>query len=237
MASQTISEQQFIIQRPHQDAIREEYSPVVARAETLMVTDVIGHEAAGELLLDLRRAKKTVQRKLDPIVKDAHSVHKKLTTLRSELLEPIAVADEIVCGKMDVYEREQQRIADEKAAEAQAEAEALEEDRQLAEAAEAQDAGDIEAAEDIVSRPIEAPIVESRPDVAKVAGVSSRSSYKVQVVDVVMLAQHVVDNPQWANLIMGNMTVLNGLARSQQQAFTVPGCRLVKDTVRTVRAT
>lgn len=220
---------------PELKELQEAAAPIVMRAEALEIATKEQHEGGLFLLKGIRVGKKGIKEMLDPLCKKANDLHKSLTWLRKEALKSWDHAEDITTGKLDTYEREQQRIADEAAAEAQAEAEALEEDRQLAEAAEAQDAGDHKAAEEIVSRPIEAPIVESRPDVAKMKGVSARTSYKVQVVDVVMLAKHVVDNPQWQNLIMGNMTVLNGLARSQQQAFNVPGCRLVKDTVRSVR--
>lgn len=220
---------------PDLKELQEVSAPIVIRAEAMEIATKEQHEDGLLLLKDIRSGMKVIHERLDPICSQANKLHKMTTTLRKDALDPLQVAEGITTCRLDTYEAAQKRIADEAAAEAQAEAETIEEDRQLAEAAEAQDAGDDAAAEEIVSRPIEAPIVESRPDVAKVKGVSARTSYKAEVVDIVLTAQYVVDNPQWANVLMGNMTVLNGLARSQQQAFNVPGCRLVKDTVRTVR--
>ncbi len=60
-------------------------------------------------------------------------------------------------------------------------------------------------------------------------------TYFVRVRDKVMLAQHVADNPEWSHLIDGNMRELNGMARTQGDAFKVPGCELIINTVRFVR--
>ena len=150
---------EIIIIKPDEAAIQAEYSPVVARAEALTVTDQDEHEAASVCLKDLRLARKAVKDRLDPIIGDANRAHKAMTSLRRDLLKPLDVADRIVNGKLDVYEKEQKRIAAEAQRVAEAAARKIEEDRLLEEAIQAETRGDAAEADAILEEPIEAPVV------------------------------------------------------------------------------
>lgn len=244
MASELIT-----IERPDVAAIKAEYSPLVARANDFAVATVEDHEAGQVYLGQLRAAEKAICDKLDPIVKAAHSAHKMLTTLKNEAIAPLTLARGVIGRKLDAYEAEQRRIAEEKQRAAEAEARRLAEEKALQDAIMAEEAaqaaaeaGDDEAAEQmqaeaaaILDEPVLAPVVHIAPEVAKVNGVSSRQNWKAEVVDEMALIRHVAAHPEWAHLLSPNMVALNGLARSQRDALRIPGVRAVAETVRSVR--
>lgn len=226
----------IVIARPDEAEIRNEYSPVVAQAAELEVASKQQHEGAQVCLRDLRYAKARVKDRLDPIISDAHKAHKGLTKLRGDLLKPIEEADRIVNGKIDTYEEEQNRIADEIRRTNEAAARKLEEERRLMEAIEAEKDGDQAEAEAILAEPIETPTIQVETETAKVDGVSQRTSWSAEVTNRIDLVRYVAANPEWINLIEPAMPALNGLARSQREALKIPGVKAVPKTVRAVRA-
>lgn len=218
---------------PDLKELQQVAAPIVTRAEALEVATKEQHEGGLLLLKDIKIGRKGIKGKIDPICKQANDLHKSLTGLRGEALKPWDHAEAITTGKLNIYESDQRAIAEQAAAEAEEEARKLEEERRLNEAIEAEAAG--EDPDAILDEPVVAPEITVEPETAKVAGVSSRTTYNARVMDIVMLAKYVSEHPEWGNLIEANMSALNGLARSQRDAFKVPGCELVKNTVRSVR--
>ena len=229
-------ESNIVIARPDEAEIRNEYSPVVEQAVGLEVCNKPQHESAQICLRVLRSAKNRVKDRLDPIISDAHKAHRGLTKLRGDLLKPLDEADRIVNGKIDTYEEEQARLADEIRRAAEAEARKLEEERRLMEAIEAEKDGDQAEADAILAEPIETPTIQVETETAKVDGISHRTSWSALVVDTMALIRYVAANPEWSNLLQPDMPALNGLARSQRNALKIPGVRAVPKTVRAVRA-
>ena len=186
----------IVIQQPDTEKIKGEFAPVVLQAEALDVYDKHMHGVAQECLLRIRAAEKQVHARIDPIVKQAHGVHKSLTTLRNDLLAPLNEAAHTVNVKLTSYEIQQREIAE-------------------------------EASQDA--------LVEVEPELAQVKGISTHDKYSVEVMDIVLLAEHVTKYPELAYMIIPNTPVLNKLARAQRDAFQVPGCKLVITPQRTVR--
>ena len=91
------------------------------------------------------------------------------------------------------------------------------------------------AQREIAAAASEGALVEVEPDLAVVKGISGRTIFKAEVMDIVMLAEYVAANPSAAHLIKPDMSALNMLARAQQDAFAVPGCRLKREMGRSVR--
>lgn len=92
-------------------------------------------------------------------IEDAHQTHKgllaKLKTYVSAAVEFRKIAKE----KIWTWEREQEKIRQAEEQKLQAQAKELEDNRQLAEAQLAEDAGDHEAAQEIVNRPVQTPVI------------------------------------------------------------------------------
>jgi colicin import membrane protein len=101
----------------------------------------------------------------------------------------------------------------------------------------AESAGDEEEADRILSEAIDAPPapVHVETQTAKVAGVSSRKTWKAEVTDPVAFVKYVAEHPEHVNLLQVNMTQLNALARAMQENLKIPGVRVFQDRTHAVR--
>ena len=159
---------------------------------------------------------------------------------RAKYLEPLKDGEKRVKAAMaDWTRKEQARImAERKAAE---EAAALE--RAALEAAKKQSyedavkSGDLQAAREIASIDPVAEIKVVEPVQAKVAGVSTRKTYRAEVTDLAALVKAAVDVPQYLSFLSANEQALNALARAAKTtSCAIPGVRFIEDVVVGVRA-
>jgi len=187
----------IVIRPPDPQEIRNEYSSILARAEMISIEDIESHKMAMMCFVGLKKARKFVENRVNPIISDQNRAHKRLVGLRTELLAPIDAAAKLLAGKLNTYENKQRVIAE-------------------------------KASEDSP--------VEIEPEIANVEGISTRTTYKVMVRDIVLLGEFAVKNPQWVDTILPNMPLLNSLARSQREAFNIPGCELVVEKSKIVRS-
>lgn len=207
-------------------------SELMLQAEEIEVSDKETHGTAQEFL----KGCSTLERKITDLFAEpkrkAHEAHKSITKAEKELLEPVGRAKTIVTGKVDAYEGEQRRIAEEAERKLREEARKIEEDRKLAEAEAAEKDGEHEVADAILSEPVSVPVVKVQTETAKVEGVSQRANYKAEVTDLLALVKHVAAHPECVNLLMPNMPAINSMARAQKEAMKIPGVRVVKETIR-----
>lgn len=175
-----------------------------------------------------------------PVIDAAHKAHKEAVAALKRVDDPLVEAERIVKGQIGSYDMEQDRIRRDAERKAQEEARRKQEEEALAAAAAAKAAGATEAeAEAILEEEMTAPlVVASVPPQAPAEkqGVGTRFNYKVQVRDMAALVKFVADTPMFINLLAVNETALNALARSQKESFDVPGCRLVREPVVSVRS-
>jgi len=226
---------QITIEKPGPPAIVEELAPVVQEAMNFSIVGIETHGHALERIKKLRIGERTIHDWFEPSRKAADSAKKEIITLRESMAGPIKQARMVYEQSATVYQLAEQRKAREKMEQLQAQARKEEEDRKLREVDEALEAGYIDQAEQILEEPIEVPQVAVAPPVAHVKGVSQRRTYKVRVVDLVALVDYVAENPTWLHLLVPAYTALNSLARSQREAFKLPGCELVVETSMAVR--
>lgn len=102
--------------------------------------------------------------------------------------------------------------------------------------AEAANAAAQAEASRIAQEPITAPVVRVAPAVAEVKGVANTGRWKAEMIDKLALIRHVAENPQWVHVLTADMTVLNGLARSQKEMLQMPGVRAVREEGLSIRA-
>lgn len=226
---------EIVIAQPNADEIRAAHSELVSRADSIEIKTFEDHKCAFVYIVQLAKAKKAVTDKLNPIIGHAHKAYKSLTALRNELVKPIDTARGVTIGKLDEYEAEQNRIAAIEQRKAEEVARKAEEERLIQEALAAEEAGDMELAEEIINEPTMAPIVSLPARVAKVQGVGSQERWSAEIIDLLALVTYVSDHPEWITLLNPHMPALNALARSQRGAMRIPGVRATPNTVRTVR--
>lgn len=234
---ETVNENQITIERPDTSALSKEYDPLVGQATALVVNSIESHAAALEGYKYIKQAIKRIRELFEPSRKAANEAKNEILRARDGMLAPFETAKGIVDGKIDVYEKEERRKAEEKAAlEAEAERVRQEEER-IAEAEAAEKAGDDELAEEIIERPIEvAPSAPVTTDtVATVKGVSSSKKYHAEVVDFGALIKYAASAPCNYSLVEPSTTALNAMARQYKDELRIPGVRVVTETVRAVR--
>lgn len=206
-----------------------------AIAKALKVSDADSYKQAGELRSVIAGKKRELAETLKPMKQRADSVKAILTdnekVIGNEYNEVLTSLD----PQLDAYETEQRRLAEierqknQKALDKQAEKDRQKQARELLEQ------GKDEAAEDLLNRPLVTTAVKARPDIPSVAGQSSRETYDYELVDLIDLAKAVVNRKVPVTYICDNRTILGPLSRNLKEQFNVPGCKLIKKTVRTSR--
>lgn len=210
----------------------ERASALTERATAIQVTDQETHDEAAELYVRLGDLSKEIDSIHDPAIEAAHRSHKAAIEAKKKLADPVDQARRIIKPKVCAWEQEQIRIQQERQREAERIARQAEEEARLALAVEAEQKG---AEPETVKEILETSVVTVAPVVApafqKTNGFKSRESWSASVFDIKLLCKAIAEGRQPSNLVEGNMTALNGLARSLKGQMNVPGVKAVKSIV------
>lgn len=163
-------------------------------------------------------------------------MHKGLTSLRSTLTEPPEQANRMLNRKATDYETEQERLARAEQVRLEEQARKREEESRLIDAAELEQAGQAEEAAAVLQAPMPQPVIHVPAQVAKIEGVTRRTTYRAEVTDLMALIRHVAAHPDLVNLLAANTTALNAMARAQRLELRLPGVRAVAEVSRAVRS-
>lgn len=210
--------------------------------------------AAGELMQVKKRAKAINELRLS-LTRPIDEAKKRIMDLFTPAIERYTQAERTIKDAMLVYDNEQERIRKQKEAEARKARE--EQERQAREAAraaeeaaraariaaqeeknaeakkaaeeaarQAEQAAAQKAAEQqaIVAAPVL--VADTKP---KVKGVSRRSTYSAEIVDMLALVKAVAEGKQPIELLQPDMKVINGMARSLKHALDIPGVKVVEN--------
>jgi len=193
-------------------------------------------EAAGEDLKSIKARQKQLEDARTSITKPLVDVQRAVNNLFRTPQDTLIEAERIIKRGILTY----QEVEDRKHLEMEAAAaQALRKEREKLEtqAARAQASGKFEVAEALrVSAAVMPERMEIATTVAKITGLSSRSTWRAEVTDKSALIAHVAGHPEWLNLLEPNMTALNGLARSQKSALALPGVKAVEERQLAARA-
>lgn len=227
------------IEKPAPPAIVAKLCGVIAAARAFKVTDVETHAAALERIKRLRAAEKGIEDHFARAKKSASDAQKEIVAAVNALVGPIAEARRIYDNSAGAYEQEERRKAQEEERRLQEKARLKEEERQIAAAQEAQDRGDTQEAESIISEPVSAPVIHVAPQIAKVEGVSSRNLWEPEITDVVECLLFMTRRQEWRasldRLIPVLTTILRPIATAQRGSMSIPGVRAVSKSSRATR--
>jgi hypothetical protein len=227
------------IHAPSTGAVEKLGSSLVQRAGAMVIDDEDSHAEALMLMQDLKRCRKRI---VDEIFakpkKLAHATWRAFCESERKLTGPCDKAHFQLDLKVQKYERRERERAEEEARQRQAEARKAEQEAALRDAVALEEAGELEAAEEILEAAEHAPepVVEPEPQLAKVAGVHNTTRWSAEVTDLLQLVKFVSEHPEHLEAIKPNMTYLNQLARAQRSRMKVDGVRPVSITSKTVRA-
>jgi len=156
---------------------------LLAQAQDLQINNHEDYDASTPLLDRIDARKKNVVEFFEEPAKQANSVHKFITSLRSTLLLPLEQAETLVKSRRRDFRAEEERKRIQKEEEERKIAKAEQERQALEEAARYEEMGETEAANSIIERAATAPpppvVVPST--IPKEKGHSIRKVYKFRV--------------------------------------------------------
>lgn len=225
------------LEKPAPPAIVAELSPIVAQARAFVVSDQASNATALERFRRLRAGEKAIEDHFAAAKKAASDAHKSIVGAVNGLLAPIAEARGIydrAAQAFEAAEREKARLEEERL---RVLAVKQEEERALMDAAQAESEGDTATAEAILTEAAHAPAptIHVAPAVAKVEGVSTRTTWSAEVTDLHALVKHIAAHPDMLGLLLPNGPALNKMAQAMRQSLSIPGVRAVANTVRASR--
>lgn len=212
---------------------------VIEQAGAVVITSSETYTKAGYFYKDIGTMIKEVKDTFDPICDAANKAHKEATSKRAKYLDPLQAAYKKVKSLMSDYDAEQERIrrieedrlrkiaeeAERKRLEAERKAE---EERILQAAIDAEAAGDKNVAEAILEAPVYQPEPEFIPapvvprSVPKISGVSYRTIWSAEVVDVALIPR---------KYLVPDMVMLNKIASAEKERMSIPGVKVVSRRV------
>ena len=179
----------------------------------------------------------------DPVAEAKKIIKPKIMAWEQEQERIRQEAERKAREEAERQQRELERIAREAAEAERKRLAAIEEEERLRLAAEAEKMGaTAEQVTEILDTllPIpDVPVYEPPPYVppvvaptfAKTPGLTSRWNYSAEGIDIFQLCRAVAVDPRLACNVQFNQTAINSLARAQKEAFSLPGCRLLKTRV------
>ena len=213
------------------ESVQAEVAPVIRAADALVVRDVDGHREGLELLARVMGAETRVKAFFKDSIEAAMETKRKaeagrqaIVALQDSVLGPVLVARKTISDKCATFEAEERRVAALNQARINAEALAKQDEERQFEAAMAETD---EAAEDALTEPLAPPVVPIvRPEVAKVAGISTRETWAAEVVDKAAFLAWAA-KPENNFYAEANVVALNSRARAERGELKIPGVKPV----------
>jgi hypothetical protein len=161
---------------------RESHS-LLQQANAITVTNAEDYGDAATVLKGVKTLRKRVSEEFGPAVKAAHQAHKTMKALEQKFDLPLVACESRIKTTMAGWERAERERARAEEERLRAEAQRAEEDRRIKEAEALESAGKSEAAEQLLNAPVPATAVVVKPSVPKVDGVSTRETWKFEIVN------------------------------------------------------
>lgn len=210
-----------------QDEVQEEQAQAltfVEQGKALKVVDAETYTIAGTWLVDIKKRMKTIDDKLVPKKDAAHKLWKSIVALIDELKAPYLELEAHFKRQIAAYNAEQERIRREEEARLREIARKAEEERRLAEALEAEAAGQSEEAAAILDEPVFVPPPVVEKMTPKVEGVSFTKVWKFEVTHPNMIPREYLSI---------DTVKIGGVVRATKGAIQIPGVRIwAEDSVR-----
>ena len=205
-------------------------------ANKVKIIDQPSYNVAASLVVELTTLERQIVDHHKPIKDATHSAHKAAVAAEKSLLDPVTRAKTVVKSKISTWEREQQRLIQEREREARERAQQISEQLALESAIELEKLG---ASEEQVAEvlnnpaPLPAPVVQ--PTFQRASGVSTTTRWSAKVVDLKALCLAVAEGRASTELVLPNMPALNGMARAMKNTMNVPGVKAESETGVNVR--
>ncbi len=215
------------IKRPD-EALFKNSEAMLEGARDWKITTPDAAARAGEDLKAVKTLAKQIEGKRTAITGPLNKALKEVNSLFRPAKGWLKEAEGILKGKLLEYQNEQERIARE--AQAKADAEARKEREKLERKAKLVGAvGMSDKAEELREEAETkiAPVVKSAAP--KIAGIARRETWKAEITDEIALIKHIVkERPELLGLVHVSQSALNDLARLHKDELNMPGVKAVK---------
>lgn len=191
---------------------------LLERSKAIVITDDASFQAAGELLLEIKKGRKAVEWLYAESIKAAHGLHKMLCGKSNLLDSPMVTAESETKKKMGAYQMDVERQRRDEDARKRKEEEAKAEAERIAKAQDQMDKGDLKGCEQTLEAPA-APItvrVET-PEPPKIGGVSFRDEVKFEITDPDAVPR---------NMCVPDEKKIRNFVKAMGKATNIPGVRI-----------
>lgn len=183
------------------------------------------------------------QAKFKPLKDAAHATHKKICSLEKEAIDAYTSIKELSGQILERYDTEQRAIIEAEAARIRKEAEEaalieserlrkVQEEERLRLATQLEQQGYLEEADAVIAQNVSTPVVipetSNLPKLEKMTGISIRTTYSVEVYDLMSLVKAVAEGREPLAFLMANESMLNKHASNLKEEFKMTGVRLIK---------
>ena len=196
------------------------------KVRTLQIRNNDAYVMAGHFRRAIKDGIKEMESQHEDNISRWREGHRKALAERDERLLPYMQAETILGGKILDYKRGQDRLKIEEEGRIRKELAKQEEERRLAEAIEAEVAGDKETAEELISAPIEIPPVILPKATPKLDRTAIKTYWKCEVVDIRALLLGVLNDSVPMQAIIPNMPLLGQIVRTLKDEMRYPGVKV-----------
>jgi len=208
------------------EVLRQELTPVVQQAGSIIVTTPEAYTGAADFLKAVKAAQKRVTEFFAPLAAKAHEAHKAITTKQAETMKPLQDAEATVKRKMLDYAEEQERIrqAEQRKLQEQADLAARRERERLEKEAAKLKTPELRQARMEQAAAVVAPVVEVASVRPVIAGQSIKKTWRVtSVTDRKALVMALMGFPDWEAYVELNMGQLDKFAARTKGSVMLPG--------------
>ena len=209
--------------------------PEQARA-VAVISDQSTYSKVGEMLSAIKGLRSEIDETFNEPIKKAFEAHRAMIDSKRRVEAPLVEAERVLKGAVGTFEADQRLLRREEEERQRKLMEQQEQQLQFDNALAAENLGSSpEVVNAVLGTPVPvAPVVVGRM-FERPAGVSTAEMYKAEVTDLLALCRAVADGRVSREFILPNMTALNGTARALKSTMSVPGVKVVVETVTRVR--
>lgn len=193
------------------------------QAKTINITDVQTYAGAGDFWKSIKALRSKVADTFDPLIKNAHELHKSILAKKQAVDRPLEEAERTVKRAMETYDREQERLRREEEARLREIERKAEEERRLQEAITLEESGQKEVAEAVMEAPVYvAPVVIPKVTPKMEGGPVFRTIWKFRVVNPNIIPRQYLKIDEVA---------IGGVVRSLKNQANIPGIEIYEERV------
>ena len=217
--------------------LRQEVSPVLAKAVNIAVQNAEQYSYAADFLKMLKEAQRKVKDYFEPMKTNTYQAWKEVCAKENQMLEPLGKAESEIKTKMLNYQRieEEKRQAEQRRLQAIADEQARKEKERLEREAAKLKTPELKEKRLAQADAVISPIIEIQPETPKVSGISTRKIWKAEVVSKIDFVKAAVNDQNILALLEIDVAKLNKIAQATKGQISYPGISFYEETIMSSR--